>query len=217
MRRGLIIVVVLAVLGLVVWAGAANYHSRRNEQIGEMKPQGQQLVLTPEGGTATPNPAGTDTGAPPSVLLGKTAPPFTLTDTQGKKVSLADYKGRPVLVNFWATWCGPCKLEMPWLADLRTKYAGQGFEVLGVSADDLSAGAKAAGQKAEIASTAAKYHANYPVLVGGGAITDSYGGIDVLPQSFYVDKTGKIVAVLTGAGSKNEAEADVKKAIGSGV
>ncbi len=218
MRRHLVSVLVLVVLGAAVWAGIANMRARRAEKP-EMTGRGQQLALVPEGGAATPLPqnAEAETGAPPSPLLGKAAPDFTLTDTAGRKVSLGSYKGRPVLVNFWATWCGPCKLEMPWLAALRTKYAGQGFEVLGVSADELGTGAKAAGEKAEIAATAEKNHANYPVLVGGGAISDSYGGVDALPESFFVDRTGKIVAVLIGAGSKEQAEANVKKAIGSGV
>ncbi len=212
MRRGLIIILVLAGLGLVVWAGAANYHARRNAEIAAQKPQGEQLVLTPEGGTATPNPGGTDAGAPPSVLLGKAAPEFTLADTSGKKISLASYRGRPVLVNFWATWCGPCKYEIPWLAELRTKYAGQGFEILGVSSDEMNASAEAS-----VVKTAAKLHINYPVLLGGESISDSYGGVDVLPQSFYIDRTGKVVAVVTGAGSKDEAERDIRKALGSGV
>ncbi len=216
MRRGLIIILVLAGLGLITWAGAANYHARRNEKIAEMTPRGQQLVLTPDGGTATPNTGASEAGPPPSVLLGKAAPNFTLIDTHGKKISLASYKGRPVLVNFWATWCGPCKYEIPWLADLRSKYAGQGFEILGVSSDELEPGAKSAQQKADITAVAEKLHVNYPVLFGGESISESYGGVDVLPQSFYIDKAGKVVAVITGAGSRNEAEGDIKKAIGSG-
>ena len=82
------------------------------------------------------DPAG---GAPQylSPLLGKPAPEFTLEDLSGKKLSLASYKGKAVLINFWATWCGPCKIETPWLIELRNQYAAQGFEVLGISADDI--------------------------------------------------------------------------------
>lgn len=154
----------------------------------------------------------------PSPLLGKPAPTFQLVDTEGHKVSLASYKGRPVLVNFWATWCGPCKYEIPWLAALHTQYAAQGFEILGVSSDELdpSEKAKADEQKQKIAAAAKKLRINYPVLFNGESIAQQYGGIDVVPQSFYIDRSGKIVAVITGAGSRDEAEADIKKAIGSG-
>ena len=203
--------------GLIIWAGVSNYHVRRNEKIAAMTPPGQQLVLTPDGGTGTPAPHANEQEGPPSPLLGKPAPAFELTDTTGKKVALAGYKGRPVLINFWATWCGPCRYEIPWLASLRTKYAGQGFEVLGVSSDEIGTGAKAAKDKAAVAAAAQKFHINYPVLLGGDAISQQYGGVDLLPQSFYVDRTGKVVAVITGAGSEAEAEADVKKAIGNGV
>ncbi len=210
------ILLVLVGFGLIIWAGVSNYHVRRNEKIAAMTPPGQQLVLTPDGGTATPAPHADEQEGPPNVLLGKPAPAFELVDTTGKQVSLASYKGRPVLINFWATWCGPCRYEIPWIAALRTKYAGQGFEVLGVSSDEIGAGAKAAKDKAAVTAAAQKFHINYPVLLGGDAISQQYGGVDLLPQSFYVDRTGKVVAVITGAGSEAEAEADVKKAIASG-
>src|ERR1035437_9836029 len=91
--------------------------------------------MTPQGEMEA-NPAG---GAPQYVtpLLGKPAPPFTLEDLSGEKRSLASFKGKAVLINFWATWCAPCKIETPWLIELRNQYAAQGFEVLGISADDL--------------------------------------------------------------------------------
>ncbi len=215
-RRTVVIFLMLVGFGLIIWAGVSNYHVRRNEKIAQVTPPGQQLVLTPDGGTATPSPEGTAGDGPPNALLGKPAPNFQLVSTDGKNVSLSSYRGRPVLVNFWATWCGPCKYEIPWLTDLHTRYAPQGFEILGVSSDNLDAGAKAAGQKAAITAAAQKLHINYPILLGGDTISAEYGGIDYLPQSFYIDRTGKVVAVITGAGSKNEAEADIEKAIRSG-
>ena len=220
-RRTVVILVVFVAFGLVLWSGIRNYHVRQMKHVAAVTPPGQQLVLAPDGAATPATPgAGDDAAAaePPSPLLGKQAPAFALVDTNGKKVSLASYKGRPVLINFWATWCGPCKYEIPWLTDLRTKYAGQGFEILGVSSDDLDTAeaAKAARQKTAILKAATQLHINYPVLLGGDSISQQYGGIDLLPQSFYVDRSGKIVAVITGAGSKNEAEADIKKAISSG-
>ena len=221
-RKVLVAVMVVVALGLIVWAGVSNYRAREARKAAA--PPGQQLVLTPDGsgtGSAIPAPAAgsEDAEMPPSPLLGKPAPNFKLQDTNGKEVSLASYKGRPVLVNFWATWCGPCKYEIPWLAVLKTKYAGQGFEILGVSSDELDADqkAKASEQKAAIVKAAKALHVNYPVLLGGDTITQAYGGIDLLPQSFYIDRKGDVVAVITGAGSKDEAETDIKKAIASGV
>ena len=214
-RKGFVVLVVLVALGLIGWAGVSNYRARQAQKAAVGAQHGPELVLTPDGAAT---PTGDAAQTPPSPLLGKPAPNFELLDLHGKKVSLASFKGRPVLVNFWATWCGPCKYEIPWLTTLHTKYAGQGFEILGVSSDSLDPDekAKATEEKAAIVKAADKLHINYPVLIGGDTITQRYGGIDLLPQSFYVDKMGKVVAVITGAGSKDEAEADIKKAIGSG-
>jgi thiol-disulfide isomerase/thioredoxin len=236
-RRTVVIVLVLAAFGLIIWAGVVNYRVREAKKIAANSP-GQQLTLTPQGvatpadgsdaGTSATPPAGTqadsdqpgsaDTGLPPNPLLGRPAPAFSLVDTQGKRVSLADYKGKPVMVNFWATWCGPCKFEIPWLTALQTQYAPKGFQILGISSDQLDpdAKSKADEQKAAIIAAAQKLHINYPVLYGGDTISQLYGGIDLLPQSFYINRKGIVVAVITGAGSKGEAESDIKKALQSG-
>ncbi len=89
---------------------------------------------------SSPSPYRTRSGDTASLppLFGKKAPGFTIKTLDGKLVSLSDYRGKAVVVNFWATWCGACKIEMPWLAELREKYKGQGFEVLGVLTNDAS-------------------------------------------------------------------------------
>ncbi len=142
-------------------------------------------------------------------MRGKRAPAFALTSLEGKKVSLADYKGRPVLVNFWATWCGPCKVEMPWFEEFRKQYAAQGFEILGLT-DDADAG------KELIAKVAGKAGVSYPILLTDGKVQTAYGGLDVLPMSFYVDRNGVIVEQTAGLGSKDQIEANIKKTIASG-
>jgi cytochrome c biogenesis protein CcmG/thiol:disulfide interchange protein DsbE len=155
-------------------------------------------------------------GQEDSLLVGKPAPAFTLSDLNGKRISLADYKGKAVLINFWATWCGPCKIETPWLVELQNQYAAKGFIVLGVSADDLDGGdaVKMATERQQIARVAQQMHIPYPVLVGGGALSDLYGNLDSLPASFFVNRQGVIVATEYGLVSKSDIEANVRKALG---
>ncbi len=126
-------------ISLMLWAG---WHNLRARRVAMQKAQSTHMVMTP-GQAGQPGQMSHDddeSGAIPGIKLrGKAAPGFTLKDLDGKKVSLADYKGRAVLVNFWATWCAPCKIEMPWFEELRKQYAAQGFEVLGLT-DDADAG-----------------------------------------------------------------------------
>lgn len=118
---------------------------------------------------------------------------------------MANYKGKAVLVNFWATWCGNCKVEMPWLEHLREKYAAQGFEVLGIVTDNASS--------AKIMTLATKYGVHYPILVCNHATAKAYGGLPSLPQSFFIDRRGRIVAVMDGADSEQSIEVNIKKAL----
>ncbi|WP_263383416.1 redoxin domain-containing protein [Granulicella arctica] len=199
-RSALVIVVFVVGISLMLWAG---WHNLRERRLALQKAQENRIVLAP----ATPGKDGSPTadGDAPPQLRGKAAPGFTLVTLDGKKISLADYKGRPVLVNFWATWCAPCKLEMPWFEEFRAKYQGQGFEVLGIAEDDAG--------KDEIAKSAKKLGATYPILLTDGKIADSYGGIDYLPMSFYVDGKGIVQEQTAGLGSRDEIEANIKKLI----
>ncbi|MEG9436151.1 TlpA family protein disulfide reductase [Edaphobacter sp. HDX4] len=190
-------------ISLLLWAG---WHNLRERKLAMQKARENQVILIPDkGGQAESQ--GDDELAPK--MRGKKAPGFSLTDLEGKKVSLADYKGRPVMVNFWATWCGPCKVEMPWFEELRKQYAAQGFEILGL-ADDADAG------KDAIAKVAQRSGVTYPILLTDGKVQDAYGGLDVLPMSFYIDRNGVIVEQTAGLGSKDQIEANIKKTIASG-
>jgi cytochrome c biogenesis protein CcmG/thiol:disulfide interchange protein DsbE len=135
-------------------------------------------------------------------------------------VSLSSYKGKAVLLNFWATWCGPCKIETPWLVELRNQYAAQGFEILGISTegDDLAKDDKAGRekQKADVAKFAQQEHMPYPVLIDGDSISQTYGGLDAMPTSFFVDRNGTVVAAQMGISSKDDIEANIRKALGAG-
>lgn len=209
-RNTLVLSGVLFILAVFAWAGWANWEFRK--QAAE-----QRLAAAAQGELVVDASSG---NAPQYVspLKGRPAPEFTLEDLNGKKVSLASYKGKAVLINFWATWCAPCKIETPWLIELRNQYAAQGFEILGVSADDLDLGdtLKLSTEKKEIARSVQQMQIPYPVLIDGDAISQPYGGLDELPTSFFVDRKGTIVAAQLGLTSKDDIEANIRKSLGEG-
>jgi cytochrome c biogenesis protein CcmG/thiol:disulfide interchange protein DsbE len=207
-RNTLVLGATLLILAIFAWAGWANWEYRRQEAERILAGAGQgELVPVPGGGTAQSV----------SPLNGKPAPDFALEDLSGNKVSLASYRGKALLINFWATWCGPCKLETPWIVELRNKYAAQGFEVLGIDTegDDLQKNDKAGWAKATAA--AAKFVAEekipYPVLLDGDSISRDYGGLDDLPTSYFVDRKGVVVAAQVGLTSESDIESKIQKAL----
>jgi len=208
-RNTLVLTLVLFIFATFAWAGWANFEYR--------KQAAERLLAQAAKGELVVDAAGTPEYVSP--LKGKPAPAFALEDLSGKKVSLADYKGKAVLVNFWATWCGPCKIETPWLVELRDQYAAQGFEILGVSAEGDGVGKddKAAWDKdkAAIEKSVQQMHMQYPVLMDGDSISEPYGGLDELPMSFFVDRKGTVVEVQMGLTSKADIEGDIKKALGN--
>ena len=136
---------------------------------------------------------------------GSAAPDFTLPDLKGKEVQLSSFKGKAVVIDFWATWCEPCKIEMPWLVDLQTKYGPQGLQILGVAMDDAD--------EPTIQAFAHKMGVNYPVLKGTEAVADLYGGLDGLPATFFVDRSGKIVDVAVGLTNQSVLEDSIKRSL----
>lgn len=221
MRRNILVLSAMVVaLGLMIAAGVMNYVQRRRA----VEAQSLKMTLVPDDGSAPSGSADAVTETPEEAeanstgLNGKLAPNFTLVDVNGKKVSLADYKGHPLVVDFWATWCGPCKVEIPWFVKLHDQYASQGLEILGVSADDLDKDdpAKLFTEKQDIANFAQKMHMNYPVLIDADSIANSYGGLDALPTTFFIDRNGRIVASTVGLAPRDVIEADIQKAIHSG-
>jgi thiol-disulfide isomerase/thioredoxin len=133
----------------------------------------------------------------------KSAPEFTLKDVDGKPVNLADYKGKVVLLNFWATWCGPCKIEIPWFIDFEQKYKDRGFAVLGVAMDD---------EGLEIVKPyLEKSKINYRIVLGNDSVATMYGGIDSLPTTFVLDKDGKIASTHVGLVSKSDYENEIQQ------
>ena len=210
-RSGIVAGLMIAGISLMLWAG---WHNLRARRLAMQQAEANRIVLTPapaNSGTAQASPSETD---PPEVLMrGRKAPAFILTTIDGKKVSLSDYKGRPVLVNFWATWCGACKLEMPWFEEFRQKYGPQGFEILGIAQDDAP--------KDEIDKVAKRINVSYPILFPDAKVAPAYGGVDYLPESFYVGRDGIIQIQTAGLASdslasKDEIETNIKRLIAGG-
>jgi len=136
---------------------------------------------------------------------GQAAPEFVLKDINGQQVKLSDFRGKAVVLNFWATWCPPCKTEIPWFEDLAEKYKGQGLQVVGVALDDAS--------DEDIAKFAREMKMNYPVLLGKEETSDLYGGVQMLPTTFYIDRNGKITDHVLGLVSRKEIEENAVKAL----
>lgn len=149
-------------------------------------------------------------GGPPDSLdpAGKGAPDFTLAALDGKNVTLSSYRGQAVLLNFWATWCGPCKIEMPWFIELQKEYGPQGLQIVGVAMDDAS--------KEDIQKFVQEMGVNYTILLGKEAVGQEYGGVDVLPTTFFIDRDGKIVSREFGLQSRSLFVDNIKKSLSQG-
>jgi thiol-disulfide isomerase/thioredoxin len=199
MRRTLLLLTIVAGIALVAWSGWHNWHERElRSQLIEQTTKMQSANASDDEASAI------------SPLKGKAAPEFSLDDLSGKKVTLDDFKGRPLLINFWGTYCGPCKIEMPWIEELSKKYAANGFKVVGITYD-------AEVGKEIIARDTQRLGVTYPILLSDAKSEKDYlSGTEVLPISFYVDRTGKIIEVAAGAGSKDDIEALVKETIAAG-
>jgi peroxiredoxin len=122
--------------------------------------------------------------------VGLSTPSFNLKDGSGQVVRPADYKGKVVLLDFWATWCGPCKVEIPWFIDFERQFKDQGFAVVGVSMDEDGWNA--------IKPYAKSMQMNYRILLGNDDVSTAYGGLDALPTTLLIDRQGKIAAVHEG-------------------
>jgi thiol-disulfide isomerase/thioredoxin len=176
MKKALIIVVTVAgLIGLTIWADRAT------------------RVSSHDSVSAAAN------------VAGKLAPEIKLKDVDGKDVSLADLKGKVVFVNFWATWCDPCRIEIPWLIDIQNKYSARGFTVIGVAMDDEG--------KSVVAPFLAKERfdvngqqlpMSYPIWLGTDEAADKFGGILGYPTSFLISRDGKQVMKFQGLKSQDE-------------
>lgn len=203
MRRALLLFIMIAGVVLIAVSGWQNW--RQRQRAAQLQ-QTARVDLIPDNNSPDASPS----AATEDALRGKPAPAFTLVDLNGKKVSLKDFKGHPMVLNFWATYCAPCKVEMPWLEEFSKKYAPDGFQVVGVDYDSEVG-------KDTVEKNASKLGVTYTILLSDPKIEKDYlSGSDVLPMSFYMDKTGKVVAVTAGLGDKDQLESMVKQTIAAG-
>jgi thiol-disulfide isomerase/thioredoxin len=146
-------------------------------------------------------------GAVPEGVCDANAKPaplnFTLKDVDNKDVKLASFKGKVVVVDFWATWCGPCKLEIPGFVDLQNRYGSKGVQFVGISVDD---------KLEQLKPYVAEYKMNYPVLQGLGHedVQDAFGPIWGIPTTIVIGRDGKICRKHTGMATKDKFEQEIK-------
>jgi thiol-disulfide isomerase/thioredoxin len=186
-----ILVFVICLLAIVVWAD-------RRWPAGGMETR-VQAVSIPTGSSASSD-ADSDTGLSTAALQSLPIP-----DLNGKDVTLSDYKGKVVLVDFWATWCDPCRIEIPWLIDLQQKYASRGLVILGISMDE---GGKKdvdpflANERFDV--NGQKLPMNYQILLGSDDIGDKFGGIIGMPTTMLFTRDGKKIKTFLGLTSYDE-------------
>jgi thiol-disulfide isomerase/thioredoxin len=177
------------------------------------------VMLAPGAGTDTSTPpaasGGNLAGSPNSAaddaaadakLAGKAAPlNFTLKDMNGVDVKLANFKGKPIVLNFWATWCGPCRAEIPSLVELQKQYGDEGKDVviLGVSVDD---------PVEKLKPYASQMKMNYPVLVGNGRedVQDAFGPLWGIPVTVFIGRDGNIAKKHSGIATKEQFDQEIK-------
>lgn len=150
-----------------------------------------------------------------AILVSKTdrkpAPAFHLASADGKNVEVSAYRGKVILLNFWATNCGGCILEIPSFIDLQKAYEKSGFTAVGISADIPYEGLTSAGEAwQKVRPFMASHKINYPILMGDNSVIDSYG-FQSYPATYLIDRSGKIAATYVGVVDKNDVEGNIEK------
>lgn len=125
------------------------------------------------------------------------APNVTFKDLEGKEIQLSQFKGKVVLVNFWATWCEPCRIEIPWLINIQKKYAARGFTIIGVAMDvEGKSAVEPFVRKHEFDVDGHKETMNYPIMLGSDPLAEQFGGLIGMPTSILISRDGKKVKTI---------------------
>ncbi len=175
---------------MFIAAGCKKKEPEPQQQAEQAEVKAEEKTTQPLADKAPPGPSA------------KSAPSFTLQDLNGKQVSLSDFKGKVVILDFWATWCPPCVKEIPHFIELYEQYKDQGFAIVGISVDS--------GGISVVKSFARKYQVNYPILMTDGRVDKAYGGIPSIPTTFVIDSAGNIRQKYIGYREKAVFEADIK-------
>lgn len=142
-------------------------------------------------------------GARPDMPLGSriAAPEFRVSGADGNPVTLAEFRGRVVVLNFWATWCPPCKAEIPWFIEFQQEFGARGLAVIGISMDEDG--------WQSVMPFLSRHRVNYRVALGTGELTKEFGGVASLPTTFLIDKAGRIASVHTGLVPRTTYETEI--------
>lgn len=177
---------------------------------GEAEPEGDMIadILNSESDELEEDAAGTEEEVfsvepahLPPINARRPAPGFTLSDLSGNQVSLSDYRGKVVILDFWATWCPPCRMEIPHFIDLQNQYRSKGVEIVGIAMD--RDGIKA------VLPFVQKQNVNYVSLIGTGKVTSDYGGVRSIPTTFVIDQEGRIVTQHVGFTERKVFESEI--------
>lgn len=141
-------------------------------------------------------------GAASAMKVGDAAPDFARADLSGKQVQLSKHRGKLVLLNFWASWCAPCREEMPTFSKWQKDLQAKGLQVIGVSMDD---------DVAEVKKFLAQHPVSYPIVMGDAKLAEHFGGVLGLPLSYLIDAQGRVVARYQGEADLAKMEAELKK------
>ncbi|MCX5800254.1 MAG: TlpA disulfide reductase family protein [Candidatus Eisenbacteria bacterium] len=133
---------------------------------------------------------------------GRVAPDFELSSLEGQKISLSQFRGKIVILDFWATWCKPCRLELPHFVALYEEFGNDALQIIGVSLDQVGSD--------EVASFVKEWKIPYVIVMGNGEVTKSYGGIKGIPTTFVIDKRGNVYRKYVGYRDKEVFERDIR-------
>src|SRR5229473_5143423 len=179
MKKALLVVITVLLLIVLTW---------KLDKVTRVKPK-----------------ASTNDTVQADATLGTLAPSVTFKDLDGKNVPLSQYRGKVVLVNFWATWCEPCRVEIPWLIEMQQKYGPKGFVVLGISMDEEGKSVVVPFvEKERFDVNGQKLHMSYQIVIGNDAPADKFGGLFGYPTSILISRDGKQIKRITGIISYDE-------------